>query len=246
MKSVKFPQFAPIGSGQVQDDSKLDEIKASSHSFALQNPDITMDHDDLFQIMEERMKREECILSTSPHKKVVNAIRYAKAINSSLNSSLEKTLGLLHREFEKEFRRIVEVQQTACREFPELERYFRSSFSGVTNKQFRRRLGEALASKRRGEEFKRTRTRLSLPSLSPVEPISHEDNVYVPLSRSKKDSEIVYLPPIWWCILFNEICSVWRHFVSRLCHSFTTSSACIIKSSSVSSSCNTVCYVRLH
>ena len=188
---------------QVQDDSKLDEIKASSHSFALQNQDTTMGHDDLFQIMEERMKREECILSTSPHKKVINAIRYAKAINSSLNSSLEKTLGLIHREFEEEFRRIVEVQQTACREFPELERYFRSTFSGVTNKQFRRRLIEALASKRRTEEFKRTRARLSLPSLSPVEPISHEDNVYVPLSRSKKDSEIVYLPPIWWCILFR-------------------------------------------
>ena len=209
MKSVKFPQFAPIGSMQVQDDSKLDEIKGNSHSFALQNHDITVDHDDLFQIMEERMKREECILSTSPHKKVVNAIRYAKAINSSLNSSLEKTLGLLHREFEKEFRRIVDVQQTALGEFPERERYFRSTFSGVTNKQFRRRLSEALSSKRRTEEFKRTRTRLSLPSLSPVEPISHEDNVYVPLSRSKKDSEIVYLPPIWWCILFTEICSIY-------------------------------------
>jgi len=146
--------------------------------------------------MEERMKREECILSTSPHKKVVNAIRYAKAINSSLDSSLEKTMDMLHREFEQEFRRILDVQRTACQEYPALKSFARSVFSGVTNKQFRRRLSEALASKRRSEEFKRTRTRLSLPSLSPVEPSSRQDNVYVPISRSKKDSEIVYLPPI--------------------------------------------------
>ena len=196
MKGVKFLQFSPICPTRVQDESTKEKIKSTSHSFAPQNQDITMKYEALFELMEERMKREECILSTSPHKKIVNAIRYAKAINSSLDSNLEKTLELLHREFEQEFRRILDVQHTACKEFPALERYSRSVFSGATNKQFRRRLSEALASKRRHDEFKRTRTRLSLPSLSPVEPSSREDNVYVPLSRSKKDSEVVYLPPI--------------------------------------------------
>jgi len=196
MKGVKFPQFASTCAARIQDESAMDETKSPLHPFALHNQDMITKYESLFEIMEERMKREECILSTSPHKKVVNAIRYAKAINSSLDSSLEKTMDMLHREFEQEFRRILDVQRTACQEYPALKSFARSVFSGVTNKQFRRRLSEALASKRRSEEFKRTRTRLSLPSLSPVEPSSRQDNVYVPISRSKKDSEIVYLPPI--------------------------------------------------
>ena len=196
MKGVKFPQFASTCATRIQDESAKDETKSPLHPFALHNQDMITKYESLFEIMEERMKREECILSTSPHKKVVHAIRYAKAINSSLDSSLEKTMDMLNREFEQEFRRILDVQRTACQGHPVLESCARSVFSGVTNKQFRRRLSEALASKRRSEEFKRTRTRLSLPSLSPVEPSSRQDNVYVPFSRSKKDSEIVYLPPI--------------------------------------------------
>ena len=197
MKGVKFPQFASTCATRIQVESAKDaETKSPLHPFAFHNRDMITKYESLFEIMEERMKREECILSTSPHKKVVNAIRYAKAINSSLDSSLEKTMDMLHREFEQEFRRILDVQRTACHEYPALKSFARSVFSGVTNKQFRRRLSEALASKRRSEEFKRTRTRLSLPSLSPVEPSSRQDNVYVPISRSKNDSEIVYLPPI--------------------------------------------------
>lgn len=196
MKGVKLLQFAPISPTQIQDESERGETKSPLRPFVVQNQDLTMKYESLCEVMEERMKREECILSTSPHKKVVNAIRYAKAVNSSLDSNLEKTMDMLYREFEQEFRRILDVQRTACKEYPSLERYARSVLSGVTNKQFRRRLSEALASKRRNEEFKRTRTRLSLPSLSTVEPLSRQDNVYVPLSRSKKDSEIVYLPPI--------------------------------------------------
>lgn len=196
MKGVKFPQFASTCASRIQNESAKGETKSPLHPFALHNQDMITKYESLFEIMEERMKREECILSTSPHKKVVNAIRYAKAINSSLDSSLEKTMDMLHREFEQEFRRILDVQRTACQEYPALESCARSVFSGVTNKQFRRRLSEALASKRRSEEFKRARTRLSLPSLSPVEPSGRQDYVYVPISRSKKDSEIVYLPPI--------------------------------------------------
>lgn len=103
---------------------------------------------------------------------------------------------MLHREFEREIRRIFDVQQAAYQELPAVERTTRSNLMGVTTKQFRRRLREVLASRRRSEEFKRTRTRFSLPSLTPVEPSSRQDNVYVPLSRSKKDSEVIYLPPI--------------------------------------------------
>lgn len=171
-------------------------MESNSLSRAIQNEDAEMKYDSLLTVLEERMKREESILSTSPHKQIVNAIRYAKAVNSSLDSNLEKTKDMLHREFEQEIRRILDVQQAACRDFPGLKQDARSLLTGATNKQFRRRLSEALASRRRTEEFRRTRTRLSLPSLSPVEPSSRQDNVYVPLSRSKKDSEIIYLPPI--------------------------------------------------
>ena len=198
MKGVKFLQFSAESTKDKSDSLCACSATMESNllSFAPQNQDAEMKYDSLLDVMDERMKREESILSTSPHKKIVNAIRYAKAINSSLDSNLEKTKDMLHREFEQEIRRILDVQQAACREFPELERNARSVFTGVTNKQFRRRLSEALASRKRSEEFKRTRTRLSLPSLSPVEPATRQDNVYVPLSRSKKDSEIVYLPPI--------------------------------------------------
>ena len=194
MKNVKFLQCASTDPTGIQDECTKDESKSPLHALAPENQDITSKYESLFEIMEERMKREEYILSTSPHKKVVNAIRYAKAMNSSLDSCLEKTMDILHREFEQEFRRILDVQRSACQEYPALARSAHAVMSGVTNKQFRRRLSEALESKRRLEEFKRTRARLSLPSLSPVEASSR--HFYVPLSRSKKDSEIVYLPPI--------------------------------------------------
>lgn len=196
MKGVRFLQFAPIRPTRLQDECKTDEFESPLHWLAPQNQGKTMEYEVLSEVMEERMKREECILSTSPHKKVVNAIRYAKAMNSSLESSLEKTLYMLHREFEQEFRRLLDVQRTACQEYPALQRYAHLVSSGVTNKQIRRRLSEALARKQRLEEFKRTRARLSLPTLTPAEPSSRQDNVYVPISRSKKDSEVVYLPPI--------------------------------------------------
>lgn len=197
MKGVKFLQFSPESTEDKSDlPCAYSTMESNSLALTLQNQDAEMKHDSLLAVLEERMKREESILSTSPHKKVVNAIRYAKAVNSSLDSSLEKTKDMLHREFEQEIRRILDVQQEACKEFPALEQNARSLLTGVTNRQFRRRLSEALASRRRTEEFRRTRTRLSLPSLSPVEPSSRQDNVYVPISRSKKDSEIVYLPPI--------------------------------------------------
>ena len=196
MKGVKFFQCAPTDPTGIQDECSKNESTSPLQALAPQNQDITSKHESLFEIMEERMKREEYILSTSPHKKVVNAIRYAKAMNSSLDSCLEKTMDVLHREFEQEFRRIIDVQRSACQEYPALARSARSVMSGVTNKQFRRQLSETLETKRRLEEFKRTRTRLSLPSLSPVEPSSRQENFYVPISSSKKDSEIVYLPPI--------------------------------------------------
>ncbi|KAL9955334.1 hypothetical protein ACROYT_G036642 [Oculina patagonica] len=197
MKGVKFLQFSPESTKDKSDSQCADStMESNSLAITLQNQDAEMKYDSLLAVLEERMKREESILSTSPHKKVVNAIRYAKAINSSLDSSLEKTKDMLHREFEQEIRRILDVQQETYKEFPALEQNARSLLTGVTNRQFRRRLSEALASRRRTEEFRRTRTRLSLPSLSPVEPSSRQDNVYVPISRSKKDSEIVYLPPI--------------------------------------------------
>ena len=148
----------------------------------------------LQEVMEERMKREETILSTSPHKKIVNAIRYAKAINSSLDSNLEKTLSLLHREFEQEFRRILDVQQEAFKEFPVLFRSYFSVFSGITNKQFQRRLSEALEKRKRYEDFRRTRTKLSLPTVSSA--ASRENSSKEILSQWKTDSDIVYLPPI--------------------------------------------------
>lgn len=197
MKGVKFLQFAQDSSKDKSDSSwAYSTMESNSLSRAIQNEDAEMKYDSLLTVLEERMKREESILSTSPHKQVVNAIRYAKAVNSSLDSNLEKTKDMLHREFEQEIRRILDVQQAACRDFPGLKQDARSLLTGATNRQFRRRLSEALASRRRTEEFRRTRTRLSLPSLSPVEPSSRQDNVYVPLSRSKKDSEIIYLPPI--------------------------------------------------
>lgn len=197
MKGVKFLQFAQDSSKDKSDSSwAYSTMESNSLSRAIQNEDAEMKYDSLLTVLEERMKREESILSTSPHKQIVNAIRYAKAVNSSLDSNLEKTKDMLHREFEQEIRRILDVQQAACRDFPGLKQDARSLLTGATNRQFRRRLSEALASRRRTEEFRRTRTRLSLPSLSPVEPSSRQDNVYVPLSRSKKDSEIIYLPPI--------------------------------------------------
>ena len=198
MKSVKFLHFSPESPKDKSETSwAYSTMESSLFSSSIQNQDAEMKYDSFLTVLEERMKREESILSTSPHRQVVNAIRYAKAVNSSLDSNLEKTKDLLHREFEQEIRRILDVQQAACREFPgALKQSTRSLLTGVTNRQFRRRLSEALASRRRTEEFRRTRTRLSLPSLSPVEPSSRLDNVYVPLSRSKKDSEIIYLPPI--------------------------------------------------
>ena len=197
MKGVKFLQFATESPKDKSDSSWVySTMESNSFSSSIQNQDAERKYDSLLTVLEERMKREESILSTSPHKQVANAIRYAKAVNSSLDSNLEKTKDVLHREFEQEIRRILDVQQAACREFPALMQDARSLLTGVTNRQFRRRLSEALASRRRTEEFRRTRTRLSLPSLSPVEPTSRQDNVYVPLSRSKKDSEIIYLPPI--------------------------------------------------
>lgn len=197
MKGVKFLHFTSESTKDKSDQPcAYSTMDSNPLSLAIQNQDAEMKYDCLLAVLEERMKREQSILSTSPHKKVVNAIRYAKAINSSLDSSLEKTKDMLHREFEQEIRRILDVQQEACKEFPALEHNAHSSLTGVTNRQFRRRLSEALASRKRTEEFRRTRTRLSLPSVSPVEPSSRQDNVYVPVSRSKKDSEIVYLPPI--------------------------------------------------
>lgn len=190
MKGVQFVPESP------KDKSDSSWAYSTTESISIQNQDAEIKYASFLTVLEERMKREASILSTSPHKQVVSAIRYAKAVNSSLESNLEKTKDVLHREFEQEIRRILDVQQAACKEFPALKQDARSLLTGVTNRQFRRRLSETLASRRRTEEFRRTRTRLSLPSLSPVEPSSRQDNVYVPLSRSKKDSEIIYLPPI--------------------------------------------------
>lgn len=116
-------------------------------------------------IMDERMRREESILATSPHKTVANAVRYARAMNYTLSSTLDKKLKLLHQEFEQEFRRIVEVQQEAYRDGPGFQR---KSFEvrGYTRKQFRYKLGEILAMKSREDELRRAKTQLSLPSMS--------------------------------------------------------------------------------
>ena len=114
-------------------------------------------------IMDERMRREECILATSPHKVVANAVRYARAMNYSLNSLLEKRLKLLHQEFEQEFRRIVDVQQAAYKDNPN---YYRQSLNtaGYTRKQFKRNLSEVLTTKRRENELRQAKTQLSLPT----------------------------------------------------------------------------------
>lgn len=192
----QFTQISPAGS---RDEGFTDESEPVSSPFALQNEEPRrFECSSLLEVMDERMKREENILSTSPHKKVVNAIRYAKAVNSTLESSLEKTLHMLHREFEQEFLRIVDVQRSVYEEYPSFRRCARSLLSGVTNRQFRRLLSETLANKERTEEFNRTRIRLSLPSLSSVGSASPQaENFYLPRPRrAKKDGDIVYLPPI--------------------------------------------------
>ena len=120
MKGTKLRQFPQGGFASIRDEwsSEGFECESFSDSFGLRNKErLALKYSSLMDIMEERMKREECILSTSPHKKVVNAIRYAKAVNSTLESSLEKTLDMLHREFKQEFLRIVDVERKVCEEF---------------------------------------------------------------------------------------------------------------------------------
>ncbi|XP_031548719.1 uncharacterized protein LOC116286369 [Actinia tenebrosa] len=176
-------------------------------------------------IMDERMHREESILATSPHKSVANAVRYARAMNCTLSSTLDKKLKLLHQEFEREFRRIVEVQQEAYEDGPSFQK---KSFDvrGYTRKQFRYKLNEILTMKRREDELRRAKTQLSLPSMSnsasispahkpskstrvklPWQPPNHTPDttsVVAAVGRNgfgmgslwKHDGDAVYFPPI--------------------------------------------------
>lgn len=200
MKGTKLRRFPQVGLASVRDEWSSDgyDCESFSNSFELRNKEqLALKYSSLMDIMEERMKREECILSTSPHKKVVNAIRYAKAVNSTLESRLRKTLGMLHREFEQEFLRIVDVERTVCEEYPTLGRYAKTVLTGTTNRQFRRRLSEMMATSKRTEEFERTRVRFSLPSLSSDETSRRKNHSFFSdPNLAKKQSDIVYLPPI--------------------------------------------------
>lgn len=123
--------------------------------------DEMVKHEIRLKIMDERMRREECILATSPHKVVANAVKYARAMNYTLNSLLEKRLKLLQDEFEHEFRRIIDVQQEAFK-----ATHRTGQQSGYTRKQFKRKLSGVLTTKRREDELRRAKTQLSLPSMS--------------------------------------------------------------------------------
>lgn len=200
MKGTKFRQFPQGGLASIRDEwwSEGFECESFSDSFGLRNKErLALKYSSLMDIMEERMKREECILSTSPHKKVVNAIRYAKAVNSTLESSLEKTLDMLHREFEQEFHRIVDAERKVCEEYPTLGRYAQTVLTGATNRQFQRRLIKMMATRKGKEEFERTRVRFSLPSLSSDETSRRKMHCFFTYPHpTKKHSDIVYLPPI--------------------------------------------------
>lgn len=200
MKGTKFRQFPQGGLASIRDEwwSEGFECESFSDSFGPRNKErLALKYSSLMDIMEERMKREECILSTSPHKKVVNAIRYAKAVNSTLESSLEKTLDMLHREFEQEFHRIVDAERKVCEEYPTLGRYAQTVLTGATNRQFQRRLIKMMATRKRKEEFERTRVRFSLPSLSSDETSRRKMHCFFTYPHpTKKHSDIVYLPPI--------------------------------------------------
>lgn len=154
----------------------------------------------LLDVMEERMKREESILSTSPHKAIVNAIQYARVINSTLNSNLEKSVFLLRQNLEHEIRRIVDIQREALLENPQRLGTRRTFLRGYTRKQFRQHLWEALESKQRNEKLRRTKRQLCLPKLSPNSSSASCQDVDSPtpfsLTYWKHDSEAVYLPPI--------------------------------------------------
>lgn len=180
--------------------------------------DEMVKHELRLAIMDERMKREECILATSPHRVVANAVRYARAMNYSLSSRLEKRIKLLHDEFEQEYRRITDVQQEAYKDSSHYPPRV-----GYTRKQFRSHLGEVLTNKRRDDELRRAKTQLSLPSMSsarlsgqPTPPsksritkiawqsTTKDDgmdaganaNPYMTISSWKHDGDAVYLPPI--------------------------------------------------
>lgn len=200
MKGTKFRQFPQGGLASIRDEwwSEGFECESFSDSFGLRNKErLALKYSSLMDIMEERMKREECILSTSPHKKVVNAIRYAKAVNSTLESSLEKTLDMLHREFEQEFHRIVDAERKVCEEYPTLGRYAQTVLTEATNRQFQRRLIKMMATRKRKEEFERTRVRFSLPSLSSDETSRRKKHCFFTYPHpTKKHIDIVYLPPI--------------------------------------------------
>lgn len=156
--------------------------------------------EDFLKVMDERMKREELILSTSPCKKVVNAIRYARAVNSTLDSNLEKSVSLLGQDFEQEIRRIVDIQREALQENPQTFRKYSSSLRGFTRKQFRRRLKETLESQQRTEELRRTKTRFSLPELSSEHSsnsrLTRRSHNFLWFLNTSKQSETIYLPPI--------------------------------------------------
>lgn len=200
MKGNKLRQLPQGGLASVRDEwsSEGFERESFSDSFGLPNKErLALKYSSLMDIMEERMKREECILSTSPHKKVVNAIRYAKAVNSTLESNLEKTLDMLHREFEQEFLRIVDVERKVCEEYPTLGRYAQTVLTGATNRQFQRRLSKMMATRKRTEEFEQTRVRFSLPRLSSDETSRRKKLFFFSHPHpTKKHSDIVYLPPI--------------------------------------------------
>lgn len=157
----------------------------------------------LQDIMEERIRREESILSSSPHKTVVNAIKYAKAMNIVLDMGLEKKLNLLFCKFEQEYRRIVDVQNDILSEYPGI---YQSTQICLTRKRFRRHLNDTLELRQRQEELQRTKTYLSLPaegrSLSRTNVRGNKPSTRgmtshpLLLSPWKHDSSIVYLPPI--------------------------------------------------
>ena len=157
----------------------------------------------LQDILEEQMNREKTILASSPHKPVVQAVRYAKTMNMTLAMDLEKSLDNLFCKFEQEYRRIVEIQNDILSEYPGI--FLETKLFGQTRKQFRRHLNNPLELKQRQEELHRTKMYLLLPgekgsteynsrrSRRDTEvPMPHS----VALSPWKHDTNVVYLPPI--------------------------------------------------
>ena len=155
----------------------------------------------LQEVMEARFSREQSILSSSPHKRVVNAVRYARAVNMTLAMGLEKNLNILYSEFEQEFRRIIEVQNDIIKEYPNS---FQLKERGFTRRQFRHHVNETLELKRRAEDLERMKTFLSLPARSvslETDPRRSGTGMRAVTVQSapspwKHDVNIVYLPPI--------------------------------------------------